>query len=254
MQERFYLPNYHKFSSVDPGNDQHFNRTQSWNIYSYVMNNPIKYLDPDGMELKSSAADAVTLLPMLNKLAKGGKVEYDPKTSTYSISGSGGSKGFDLVKKIIANKNVTEITIDPAGSNTAAPNGSDSSIVITGKSQALPEGNRGQSPEAIMMEKDEQNVVYKDAPAYILLGHELIHADHQMNSDADMSTEIRSRTRTTKDVGKYGAGDYKDEYRTVGLPGAGGISYNKPGDITENDLRKENKISPRVAYDTRKTK
>ena len=46
MQARFYLPQYHRFSSPDPARDQHFEETQSWNIYSYVQNNPLTHRVP----------------------------------------------------------------------------------------------------------------------------------------------------------------------------------------------------------------
>ncbi|GEM_PF-2135881 len=48
MQARFYLPMYGRFASPDPGLDQHFQETQSWNIYSYVQNNPVLFSDPNG--------------------------------------------------------------------------------------------------------------------------------------------------------------------------------------------------------------
>jgi hypothetical protein len=38
-----------RFASPDPGSDQHFEETQSWNIYSYVQNNPVMMTDPTGM-------------------------------------------------------------------------------------------------------------------------------------------------------------------------------------------------------------
>jgi len=49
MQARFYLPQYGRFASPDPARDQHFEDTQSWNIYSYVQNNPVMSVDPTGM-------------------------------------------------------------------------------------------------------------------------------------------------------------------------------------------------------------
>ena len=56
MQARFYAPWYGRFLSPDPARDQHFEETQSWNIYSYVQNNPTMLIDPTGMfwdELKN---------------------------------------------------------------------------------------------------------------------------------------------------------------------------------------------------------
>lgn len=49
MQARFYAPMYGRFLSPDPARDQHFEETQSWNIYSYVRNNPTMQVDPTGM-------------------------------------------------------------------------------------------------------------------------------------------------------------------------------------------------------------
>lgn len=49
MQARFYAPWYGRFLSPDPARDQHFEETQSWNIYSYVRNNPTMHIDPTGM-------------------------------------------------------------------------------------------------------------------------------------------------------------------------------------------------------------
>ena len=49
MQARFYAPMYGRFLSPDPARDQHFEETQSWNIYSYVQNSPTMQIDPTGM-------------------------------------------------------------------------------------------------------------------------------------------------------------------------------------------------------------
>lgn len=48
MQARFYAPWYGRFLSPDPARDQHFEETQSWNIYSYVRNSPIANVDVTG--------------------------------------------------------------------------------------------------------------------------------------------------------------------------------------------------------------
>ncbi len=48
LQARFYAPMYGRFLSPDPARDQHFEETQSWNIYSYVQNDPTMRIDPTG--------------------------------------------------------------------------------------------------------------------------------------------------------------------------------------------------------------
>ncbi|WP_306590490.1 RHS repeat-associated core domain-containing protein [Geothrix sp. 21YS21S-4] len=48
MQARFYAPWYGRFLSPDPARDQHFEETQSWNIYSYVRNGPVSNVDFTG--------------------------------------------------------------------------------------------------------------------------------------------------------------------------------------------------------------
>lgn len=57
MQARFYAAQYHRFTSPDPARDQHFEDTQSWNIYSYVRNMPTTMTDPTGMLMNKQEPD-----------------------------------------------------------------------------------------------------------------------------------------------------------------------------------------------------
>ncbi len=61
MQARFYAPWFGRFLSPDPARDQHFEETQSWNIYSYVQNNPTMKIDPDGMRMTDPVSLGIDL-------------------------------------------------------------------------------------------------------------------------------------------------------------------------------------------------
>jgi uncharacterized protein RhaS with RHS repeats len=52
MHARYYNPQWGRFLSVDPVLDVKgaIRKPQAWNRYSYVMNNPVRYTDPDGRE------------------------------------------------------------------------------------------------------------------------------------------------------------------------------------------------------------
>lgn len=48
MHARYHSPLYGRFLSVDPMNSGKAAIPQSWNKYSYALNNPLKFVDPDG--------------------------------------------------------------------------------------------------------------------------------------------------------------------------------------------------------------
>ena len=48
MHARTYWPSLGRFTSVDPGRDYDFSRPQSFNLYTYVRDNPVNSVDPDG--------------------------------------------------------------------------------------------------------------------------------------------------------------------------------------------------------------
>jgi len=80
---RFYDPTIGRFMSVDPLADL----APDWNPYRYGFNNPIKYLDPDGLfESKVDAQDFID-----NEGISGDIVENDD--GTFYIQGSGDQDG-----------------------------------------------------------------------------------------------------------------------------------------------------------------
>lgn len=48
MHSRYYTAPHARFLSVDPAKDFKMTEPQSWNLYSYVRNNPMKYVDKSG--------------------------------------------------------------------------------------------------------------------------------------------------------------------------------------------------------------
>jgi RHS repeat-associated protein len=53
MHARYYDANAGRFLSVDPGKDWSLTAPQSWNLYTYVRNNPLNATDPTGRQVVS---------------------------------------------------------------------------------------------------------------------------------------------------------------------------------------------------------
>lgn len=57
MHARYYDTGDGRFLSVDPGRDWDIRQPQSWNMYSYVRNNPLRYVDPTGRATGDTTED-----------------------------------------------------------------------------------------------------------------------------------------------------------------------------------------------------
>jgi len=230
---RRYDPAIARWASVDPLANKYVNISP----YAYVANNPIMYIDPDGREIvvptSLKGSQRRKIVRNLRKLTND-KLSYNKSTGKVTVRKSRtGNKtaGTTLVNNLISDTKSTTITIGTSGNKANATNwadaqngtGSDATVSFDPKS----------NPDIPTEDSKTGNVSGEKRPNQIGLGHELIHADHINNGDVDLTTD----TNTYKDATGTTVTQTvkKEELRTVGLKGV------KAGDITENNLRSEQK-------------
>ena len=80
MHARYYSPNLGRFLSVDPVGGT-VGSSQSWNRYSYVLNNPIVLVDPRGLA-EEEPGNKVTVKK--NRMAKKAKISPEIKSSRWT--------------------------------------------------------------------------------------------------------------------------------------------------------------------------
>jgi RHS repeat-associated protein len=100
---RYYGSSMGRFSSPDDDSGQHADQPQSWNLYSYVLNNPLTNTDPDGHDcidttnLKTDGTVTVTRgTSCANNLGPNGTyINGTVNTDTLTTDGKG-SVGYDF--------------------------------------------------------------------------------------------------------------------------------------------------------------
>lgn len=107
MHARYYSPSSARFMSVDPiPGDAH--QTQSWNLYAYVQNNPIRATDPEGLTLYMMTADAAKDLCEFvgPDCAKFITIEQDGKVKiTASEADLKANEGLNLINDMVKSSN-----------------------------------------------------------------------------------------------------------------------------------------------------
>lgn len=116
LHARYRSPVYARFLRVDPigGNPR---APQSWNRYSYVLDNPLKYTDPNGLvpcgekkdlDCEAAFAEAITVTAAapaneVRSTDLTGFVEFVGQGNSASSLGGGGSSGPRLVTRLPSN-------------------------------------------------------------------------------------------------------------------------------------------------------
>lgn len=215
---------------------------QQLNGYSYVRNNPNKYVDPEGKEIvingsddfvSETTIDLQNISPAVSVVQNEGvnNVTFDSKRDV-----SGYESGSELINSLVSSKYTITIDELPASVNNASarPNNFLKSLfgLKTGSQVSYSPYN---DSIALPLYSGSSYIHYAAAQSKIVLAHELIHAYHNAAGDRYLfSTDYKGL-----DGGSYRAG--KEEVYTVfGSPNSSNIS--------ENAIRSEQGLLPRNNY------
>ena len=252
---RWYDPVLGRFTTEDPARDG-----LNWFVYvghNYVGHNPLRFIDPSGLELKINSVDGSLDDDFMNEVETAlqnidpsAKVDRDTGLiyQDEEIGYSGHEKGNSLINRMLEDDNSISIidsrdekldSIDKRIRNENMASAKD-----YGKASENGVGSDGYvfwnpdgqfSPPSLQPDGTIQN---EARPPFIGLGHELIHGDHYQRGT----------------YSQEGKSDYlglennihsanMEERNTVGVGG-----NNNALDVTENDLRSESSINPRAFY------
>jgi len=116
MHARYYNPNVARFLSVDPGRDVDPTVPQSWNMYSYVRNNPTNLVDPDGRMAWRKVIDVFKYLIKQKEYIRVARVQETTKRKTVAEV----KKALDTVEAKKGEVSRVVRTEDKATRNTVA--------------------------------------------------------------------------------------------------------------------------------------
>ncbi|HEX3252822.1 MAG TPA: RHS repeat-associated core domain-containing protein [Pyrinomonadaceae bacterium] len=253
IQGRFTGADPLYYTASRPGDPQQFN------LYSYVRNNPLQFIDPDGKDGKVVADtpdDLEATRRELKRIAPGTKVDANGKIHKPGFFRrmfnhlTGHGAGTSLVSRIVdSNKTVViwansdfgstsglaSEQVRPKLASTLGVDPKDLGYIIsfdTSSKAPIEVRNSNGTIETDMASPGEQ------------LAHELVHADQRLRSGPlDATPSIHSFSERGV---QYQEGEAAKEFRAVGYSG-----FTKSGDITENQIRRELGVRPRAAYNLR---
>lgn len=263
---RMYGYGYGRFTSPDPynvvfekqlekdtnkGNRQFSNyisMPEQWNKYVYSINNPLKFVDPDGREIRLSSSstekERTEILYHLQKLTRdklNWKTDKDGNVTIVVTKTKGEDKnaGTRLIRRLDGYKSVVTITQGSGGNRTDVDNPTNGSNG-TGSNSTVT-FNPNAAPKIGTLDENTGISRSQDRPSWIGLAHELIHADQVARGTELTRTGTYSYRDTTGVVRT--ARENRYELATVGIGG-----LNNRMDITENDIRKEQGLRVRSEY------
>ncbi len=131
---RYYSSAMGRFSSPDDGSDWDPTNPQSWNLYSYVRNNPLINVDPDGHDCVylNNAGNGAEEVDQHSSSTEcmGDGTSKNPGTGGYWVDGTAQSLGYD------PNSNAVALTGYANGQQTSASYGFSDSVTVNGNSNS----------------------------------------------------------------------------------------------------------------------
>ena len=110
---RYMDPSIGRFINVDPMGD----KMPGWNGYNYVMNNPIRLIDPDGMAPETVKPGSQAVLNMIKNTLTKQDAQYVRFDKTGNIdkefinSRSSKSENFNSLKEMVNSETIVEVSL-----------------------------------------------------------------------------------------------------------------------------------------------
>jgi len=158
--------------------------------------------------------------------------------------GKGGThpRGTALVRRVIQSAHTATFDVAAPGAGNSEDDVTPANSVRRAGSDTNIHVDLTANPNIHTLNTRTGRVTDRPRPPQIGTGHELIHADRAMRGRAiDYSTTGTYRYNDA-------AGNPVTQRRPQEELGTAGLKYNRPGDITENQLRREQHVRPRGAY------
>ena len=218
---------------------------QQLNLYSYVRNNPLNYIDPLGLELRINGTQeyANTTFQSLQQIYSNIVMTKVDNNNNYVVTFREGvkldnSKSSQLLRQAILPSNVITITMPSDGRNGTSGNSLDAQFKKpTDATIYFAPSDKSATP--VYNPKDKK-VTWESTPSWLGLAHEMIHGLHLIYGDYTMGGDDYKGVNGK--IYKSDNGANNEEVRTVGL------GHNRKYEVTENNLRREKGLKLRNNY------
>ena len=247
LRNRYYNPSTGRFLTEDPIKD-------GLNWYCYCSNNPIAFIDPQGLVITCDKSNYEQIKSLLGQIA-GNSLEfaYNEEKGEIEITKTYDTKhhvGQTLVSNLINLPNVVNVNVGVAdeneNTNSKWPASADTNGVI--QIYIDPDDVLGNGTLYTYVEDSNGKTIEEAFPQFIIFGHELIHAWREIMGLFDYNVE---QGQIPYDVGLIWPAE---EIKTMGInymdtAGVWMQNYSTySGRISENGLRLENGLNTRVSY------